>query len=344
MTWLFRSLAAAVALAAVGVVATAANAADKVTIGTVSAISDAGMFVADAKGYFAKEGIAAEFIAFDSGAKMIPPLGSGEIDVGAGSVSPGLYNATARGIAIKMVADKAGNIPGHAFQVLMVRKALIDDGSVKSLKDLKGRKVAISAAASADISTFNQAMKSAGLGFDDVEKVYMGFPQHIAAYQNGAIDASITTEPTVSAIVKLGTAVRFKGNDEFYPGAQIGAVLYSSDFGSKRPEVAKRFLVAYLKGVRDFNAAVNDGKIAGPGADEIINILVKYSNVKNPEVLKAINAHWCDPNGELRLKSLETDWAFFKERGLLDGKVTVDQVVDRSFLDAALKEIGTVKP
>jgi hypothetical protein len=43
------------------------------------------------------------------------------------------------------------------------------------------------------------------------------------------------------------------------------------------------------------------------------------------------------------MQSLETDWAFFKERGLINGSVTVAQAVDRSFVEAALKELGPAK-
>ena len=47
-----------------------------VRIGLVNASSDVGFFIADKKGYFAQEGIKAEFIEFDSGARMVAPLGN----------------------------------------------------------------------------------------------------------------------------------------------------------------------------------------------------------------------------------------------------------------------------
>ncbi|MDB5651607.1 MAG: hypothetical protein JWL62_3127, partial [Hyphomicrobiales bacterium] len=62
---MFKSSALAVALLAGSCVVS--QAADKVTIAVVNASSDAGLFVADAKGYFKQEGIEAEFISFDTG-------------------------------------------------------------------------------------------------------------------------------------------------------------------------------------------------------------------------------------------------------------------------------------
>ena len=112
--------------------------AEDVTVGTIGTITDSGFFIADKKGYFKDEGLSVKFTQFDNAARMIPPLGRGQLDVGSGSVPVGLYNAIERGISIKIVADKARNAPGYALGALMVRKALIADGKVKSLKDLKG--------------------------------------------------------------------------------------------------------------------------------------------------------------------------------------------------------------
>ncbi|MDO9439871.1 MAG: ABC transporter substrate-binding protein [Beijerinckiaceae bacterium] len=320
-----------------------ALAADKVSIAVVNASSDAGLFVADAKGYFKQEGIEASFVSFDTGAKMVAPLGAGQLDAGGGAASAGLYNAVGRGIRIKIVADKAHNVKGAGFQAIMVRKDLVDSGKVKTLADLKGMKVAITGAGGSDASVLNEAMKSVGLGYSDVEKVYLGFPQHAVAFQNGAIDASISTEPTVSRIVELGAAVRFTGNDAFYPNAQTATILFSGDFAEKRPDVAKRFMKAYIRAVRDFNAAVVDGRLTGPGADEMVAILAKYSVIKDPKTLRTMIVHGTHQDGKLNVESLRKDLAFFKETGDVKGDVSVEQVVDSSFVDAALKELGPAK-
>lgn len=323
--------------------AQAAQAADKVSVAVVNASSDAALFIADAKGYYKAEGIEAEFVSFDTGAKMVAPLGAGQLDIGGGAASAGLYNAVDRGIKIKIVADKAHNVKGAGFQAFMVRKDLIESGKVKSFADLKGMKVAITGAGGSDASVLNEAMKNGGLTYNDVEKVYLGFPQHAVAFQNGAIAASISTEPTVSKIVELGAAVRFKGNDEFYPNAQTATILMSGDFAEKRPEVAKRFMKAYLRAVREFNASIVNGRIAGPGADEMVKILAKYSVIKDEATLRSMIVHGTDPDGKLNVESLKKDLAFFKEQGDVTGKVTVEQVLDESFIQAAVKELGPAK-
>jgi len=118
------------------------QAAEKVKIAIIGGTADVGVYLADAKGWFAQEGIEVEMVPFDSGARMIAPMSTGEIDVGTGAVSAGLYNAFDREITMRIVADKGRNVKGMSFQGLMVRKALVDSGAVKTIKDLKGRKVA----------------------------------------------------------------------------------------------------------------------------------------------------------------------------------------------------------
>ena len=318
-------------------------AADSVSIGLTNASSDIALFIADAKGFFKEEDITPNFVAFDSAAKMIAPLGAGQLDVGGGAASSGLYNAIERGVGLKIVADKARNAPGFGFQSFLVRKALVDDGSVKTIADLKGRKVATVAQASSDASVLNEGLKSAGLGYGDVDKVYLGFPQQFVAYQNGAIDASITTEPTVSAILAAGTAVQLTSNDTFYPNAQTAVILYGQAFAEGKPDVAKRFMRAYVQAIRYYNDALANGKIAGKNGEDVVAIMAKYSTVKDPAVIRKMTAHAVDPNGAVNVDSLKKDWTFFKEQKQINGNVQVDQVVDLSFVNEAASELGPYK-
>jgi NitT/TauT family transport system substrate-binding protein len=327
------------------IASTFAHAADPipVRVGLAAASSDVGFFIADKKGYFKEEGLAVTFVNFDSGAKMVAPLGAGQLEVGAGSPSAGLYNAVTRGISIKIVADKGSTPPGYGFQPLLVRKDLVDSGRYKSLKDLKGMKIAGSAPGSGSTSTLNEALKKGGLKYSDVERIFLGFPQHVAALQNKAVDAAMTTEPSATKAIQSGAAVRIMGDDEIYPNHQLAVVLYSSDFIKKNPDAAKRFMRAYLRAVRVYNDALKDGHIAGPNADEVIDILTEYTNVKDPAVYRAINVQACNPNGTVHVPSLKNDLAFFKAQGEVKGAVTVDDVLDNSFAAAAVKDLGVYK-
>jgi NitT/TauT family transport system substrate-binding protein len=309
-------------------------------VGVSAASSDVVFYIADKKGYFKQEGLAVAFTPFDSAAKMVAPLGAGQLDIGGGSPSAGLYNAVERGIDIKIVADKGSTPAGYGFQPLLVRKDLVTSGRFKTLKDLKGMKIAGSAPGSASTSTLNEALKSAGLKTSDVERVFMAFPQHVAALQNKAVDAAMTTEPSATRAVQSGAAVRVMGDDAIYPNHQLAVVLYSGQFIKQNPNAARHFMRAYLKAARDYNDALEGGRIAGPNAREIIAILTEYTNIKDPKVFAAITPQGTNPDGRVHEASLKNDLAFFKEEGQVKGNVSVEQVLDTRFVEAALKELG----
>ena len=318
--------------------------AETVRIGIVGASSDAPFFIADAKGYFSAEGLTVELMPFDSGAKMVAPLGTGDLDAGGGAVSVGLYNAVKRGVGLKIVADKVHYGPGYGFASLLVRKDLIAQGKFKGYADLKGLRVAISGVGIGDESVLNEALKRGGLKCGDATPVYMGFAQHPPAHANGAIDASITNEPTSTFIQRQGGAVRFAGNDEFYPNQQTAVLLYGEPFIKNRRVAALKFMRAYLQGVRFYNDALADGCLAGPNGPEVISILTKYSSIKDAELYRAITPPAIDPDGVVNIESLTKDWQFFRDTGQLDGKVTPADIVDRSFAAEIVNELGLYVP
>ena len=333
-TWLVAT-AVVVAMTAMA----ARTQAQELTIGTIGAASDAPLFIADAKGYFAEQGLKVKFVRFDSAAKAIPSLSSGEIDVGSGATSAGLYNAVARGIGIKIVADKARNTKNYSFEDIMVRSDLYDSGKVKSLKDFKGLKVAISAKGNSEDALVNYALTKNGLGIKDIDPIYLGFPNQIAAYANKGIDASLTVEPTVTKLLQLGAAKKLVTADEIFPGFQTAVIFFSPKFAQEK-ETAKKFMIALVKAMRFYDDSLAGGHIAGQNADEVIDILVKYSFLKDPKVHRAIISQVVDPDGNLNVPALEMAWQYFKDVGEIDGKVTVKDVIDLSYVHEATKVLG----
>src|SRR5215211_3877404 len=78
--------------------ALAAQGATRVRLGVLGATVDAGFYIAADQGYFGEQGLDVEMIPFDSGARMVAPLGAGQLEAGGGAHSAGLFNAVARGI------------------------------------------------------------------------------------------------------------------------------------------------------------------------------------------------------------------------------------------------------
>jgi NitT/TauT family transport system substrate-binding protein len=330
-------------LVAALLIAHTARAQDKVSIGITNAATDAGFFIADKKGYFRAEGIEVKTTPFASAAGMIAPLGRSQLDVGGGTVAAGLYNAVEQGVYLRIVADKGSVTDKLEYSTLVVRKDLADSGRYQTLADLKGMTIAAASPGSGSESSMNEALKKGGLKYGDVKTVYMGFPQMLVALTNKGIDAAVANEPTLTRLLHGGIAVR-ASKDVIYPGQQTAVVLYSEDFLQKRRPVAQKFLTAYIRAVRDYNDAISGGRLAGPNAAEIISILTASTEIKDRDTYAAMNAFAVDPNGRIHVEGLKNDLNFFRERGLVSSRVTVEQVIDRSFAAEAVGVLGPYKP
>jgi len=319
-------------------------AAQPITVGATSSTSDAPIFIADRKGYFRAEGLDVKVANFRSAADMVAPLGAGQLEAGAGSASAGLYNAVARGIAIKIVADKASSPPGYGGTKILVRKDHVASGRYRELKDLKGMKFAMNAPGVSNTSTLNTLLKSVGLKYSDVETVDMPLPDHVAALKNKSVDASASVEPGPALAVRNGDAVVIKSDDEILPNHQIAVLLYAEDFARKRPDAARSFMRAYIRAVRFYNGALKDGRLDGPNADEVIAILSEATPIKSRDIYKLITPTGMNPDGRVNKASLAYDLAFYAEQGLVKSAVNLDDAVDGSFVEAALKELGPYRP
>src|SRR5262249_61354758 len=130
-------------------------------------------------------------------------------------------------------------------------------------------------------------------------------------------------------------AARFPGGDEFNPESETAVVFYSKKSIRERPEDAKKFMRASLRGARDYNAALDGDRLTSPAAADVIPILTEYSFIKNADVYKAMRSHYVDPNGTNNVASLKDVWHFFKNMNLIDGSATSDKVADPSFAKRA---------
>ena len=338
-----RACAAAVVLA-IFANTSPATSADLVKIAYIGGTADVGFYIADARGYLKEAGIEVEFILAGSSAKMVAPLATGDVDVGSGAVSAALYNAFDRGITMRVVADKSGNKGSLSYQHFLVRKTLWDSGEVRTLKDLKGRKFAATAQGNNESAVVEEAMRSVGLSSRDLDKVTLSMPQQVAAFANNAIDATLIAEPFLSAILKSGTAVSMMPVTKVREHSVTGIVIYSDHLIKTKPDIARRMMAAYIRGLRFYTDALKDGRLAGPGADEVTDIIAKYSVIKDKALLRSTIPHSVDPDGHVPMDSLRKDWEYYAAEKLISGKVSVENVVDTSFVETALKLLGPYRP
>jgi NitT/TauT family transport system substrate-binding protein len=296
-------------------------------MGDLPAITNAGLYIAIEKGYFQARGITVETERFASAGKMVAPLATGQLDVAVGAPSAGLYNAIAGGMDFRVVADKGQLRPGGSFVPVIVRKDLVDSGRVKSVKDLKGLKVANGAKGIALDYLLAKMLEQVGLGFDAVEVVYLSYPDGIKALASKAVDAAIAPEPwgVQAEQQKVGVRLFLTEQTPAVATFQVGVIMYAGKFIKERPKVARDFLQAYVQGIKYYTQrGLKDPEVAG--------ILSKHTKVP-VETIQATIPFYVDPGARPRVQDLAVLQDWFHQMGWVKEKVPMERVVDLSFLE-----------
>lgn len=312
----------------------------RVRVGNIGGVSSSGFLIAADKGYFAQEGLQVEMVNFRSAADTIAPLSAGQLEVAGGSPSAGLFNAILRGIPIKMVADQNSVIAGRSSGAAVVRKDLFDNGTIKDYRDLKGKKVALNAVGVSTEIMMEKLLAKGGLTSKDVEVTTMPFPDMLAAFANKAIDYAHLIEPHIANGAERGLLVRWKTNDEFYPNSQVAVVLYAPQFMEANPEAAKRFMVAYIKGVRDYNDAFFKNK----GKAQIVDLLTRITEIKDAALFDRMQLTGLNPDGFVYAESVAEDLDWYVKKGLVSEKLDIKKVVDNQYVEYALAKLGRYGP
>lgn len=314
-----------------------------VKVGVLGSTGDVALHLAETEGFFKAEGIHVEMIPFKSGAQMVAPLGTGQLDVAAGVLAAGINNLSVRGVDLKIVSDRASMPPGHGYMQFLVRKDLVESGKYKSYSDLRGMKIGTQSKGGAAESTLNELLKLGGLKFDDVNVNYLGLSELAVALGNKAIDAAFVTEPHATFALNQGYAVRVATGDQIYPNDVLGVIIYSGAFTKARPETAVGFMKAFLRACRLFDSAFEDGKmLPGVAGDKVVASYKTFTELKDDNLIRAMIPHGCDPDGKLNIAGMKKDYAFFKERGLIQGDIDIEQLIDTSFADRAVRELLAV--
>ncbi|MFI5265872.1 MAG: ABC transporter substrate-binding protein [Chloroflexota bacterium] len=304
-------------------------------IATVGSISDAGFYLADDRGYLKEAGLSIDYQRIQSGPQMVPFLATGQLDVAGGSVSGALFSAIQRGVALRIVADKGSNEPGFTFAYVLVRKDLADSGQVKGIADLKGKKVAISSTDNSGEYLADRMLRTVGLSIKDVETPILGYPDQGAGLANKAIDAGQDIEPFATQWIEKGFASFLPDKDK-YAGFQAAVVMYGPKFIEDRPEVGKKLMLAYMKGVRDYTLAFSKGK----DKEAVIQSLLQHTTVKDRALYDKMGLPGLNPDGSANDQDIAAQQDFFFARGYQKEKLDLKPVLDHQFVNYALDKLG----
>jgi len=292
-------------------------------------LSFAPFYIAQAEGYFAEEGLEVEFVEL-GGEEATPLLIQGKLDVIVG-IGAYYLNAIARGAEIKVVADK-GHVgtTGCSPSALVVRRELFETGEVDSVAELEGRTMVLRSA-SMEEYFLEKLLDTAGLTVDDLELTYMPDVATVEAMAQGTIDLCMAGEPWTTRHVQTGNAVLWIPYNDLAPGEQHVTVVYGPSLLEANPDAGRRFMVAYLRGVRQYN----QGK-----TERNLEIMAEFSGL-DKEILKAACWFYIYDDGHVNVQSLLDFQEWAVEKGYLDSVVPEEQLYDPSFIEYANQVLGS---
>lgn len=315
-----------------------AYASTTVKVGSSPVMSSAGIYLAQEMGFFAKEGLNVEVSDFaNSGAPMTALLAKGELDVGAGNLTSGLFSAMAQGYGFKIVADKGHIEKNRDYLGLLVRADHIQSGRYKQLSDLKGFKMALTALDGVSQQILvEKFLSKAGLKAADVQFVKLSYAEMNVALKTKQIDASIQLEPFLSKAHEEGFAKVVAGGSEAYPEQQSAALIFSPQFMKNRRPDAVKFMKAYIKGVRQYNRAF----LQNQGRAEVVAALKKHVALDDAKLWDKMQPVGLNDDAVLKVDALMADVNWYFDKKYLSKKLTAQDVVDLSFAKEAAKLIS----
>jgi NitT/TauT family transport system substrate-binding protein len=293
------------------------------------------IFLGIDNGYFADEGLDVSVEFMQSGSDLTPLLASGEFQAGESSAAAGLFNALARDVDVRIVADDGQLKPDTGVAAMMVRQDLLDSGEITSLADLKGRTIAVTAEGSAMNLLEVPALEKIDMTTEDVSMVTLAFPAMLAALASKDVDAAMLTEPFITQAIGDGLASILVPGHELEPDGQQVVVMFSPDLVGVQ-ELGTRFMRAWMRGVQDYIAAFGPDRV---GRDAAVASLSEHLDM-DAAVIEAGLPKGLSPDGAVNLDSLAARQQFFVDHGQVPEPVDLESVVDSGPREAALADLG----
>ncbi|MFC2023719.1 ABC transporter substrate-binding protein [Chloroflexota bacterium] len=298
---------------------------------TLPRISYAPFYIAQEEGFFAEQALEIEFVEMKRSSEAIPALAQGDLDVVGGALSVGLLNAIAREARIKLVADKGHTASsGCSSSVLIARRELVEGGQLEDPAQLKGLRVSLNPAGFTGYYV-EKLIAPFGLGLDDLEILKHPAAVELEALAEGAIDIIATSEPWVTHILQGGYGVIWLPVQDIVPGSQQSLLWYGPSLLDENPEAGKRFMVAYLKAVRQYN----EGK-----TERNLEIMTNATELERELLIEACWPRLRDDGG-INAESVLDFQSWAVDEGLLDIPITEDQFWDPGFVEHANQALSS---
>lgn len=309
----------------------AAFADDAIKIGVVKNSVYGPFFVADSRGYFSAEKVAAQLVYFDSTLLLGPAVASGSIDFAAGNATAAIYNLGGQG-ALRIVAGFAEDAPGfQLFAFVASNRAY--QGGLRSFAALPGHSVAVATVGAAAAYILNLVETKYRLDPASVRVLPLQSNSNmISAVTGGTADSFLGPATPIMPVVQGGGAklVGFSGDETRW---QLGTVYTATKTADDRHDMVERFLRAYRKGVHDYDDAFVDAsgtRRDSADAPAILGILSKYLG-QTPEALKPALGY-VNAEGRLDVADILRQIAWYKSQNMIKPDVDAAKIIDERYV------------
>jgi NitT/TauT family transport system substrate-binding protein len=214
---------------------------EEVKVAAVTGINMSPYRIAQARGYYTEAGLDVTFLDFPS-AVGVKAMIANEVH----------FSVAGGSVAAAALAD----VPVRVVFVATSRPLfyLYSQPSITSLRELRGQRIGISSRGSAPELVARAWMERAGVDPDESVWVLIGSgPARTQALIAGSVDAASLSSPSDLLAKRAGFRELVNFSREFRAGGLAGAGT-TTEFLAQRPDVARRWLEASLKGLRYMKA------------------------------------------------------------------------------------------
>ncbi|MFI5267938.1 MAG: ABC transporter substrate-binding protein [Chloroflexota bacterium] len=303
-------------------------------IGGIPSSAAAPILVPMADGSFAARGIKTTFTPVTDTAQAMVSIASGQLDIGTVTMGPAALNALNRGTDLVELASGGVDPPGHgAFAPVVVRSDLMDSGAVKTMADLKSRKVALNGKGVILEYDLYKALALGNLKPADVDVITMPWPDMVVALGTKALDAGLIGQPLATQAVSKGFGKIL--SDDYAQGNQNAVVITNKKYLAAHPDTIQAFLEVYVQYIRK----LADGAMKKD--DAALATLEKYTKV-TPDVMRQAPDQYWPKDARINAQSLGDQQAYFLSVKSVDYTQPLDfsKIIDQTLLEKALKNIG----
>ncbi|MGW2521202.1 ABC transporter substrate-binding protein [Streptomyces sp. NPDC001617] len=274
-----------------------------VKVGLIPIVDVAPLYLGEKKGFYEKQGLKLSPTLASGGAAIVPAVASGQYQFGFSNVFS-LMVAQSNGVSLKAISNGVAStgVQGKDFGATLVKK----DSSIKSAKDLEGKKVAVNTLKNVVELSVRESVKKAGGDPDKVKFVEIPFDQMPAALDKGQVDAAMAVEPALTTIEDQGGREISSPLVDVAPNLTVAMYFTSTQYAQKNPAVVKRFQTATAQSLA----------YADAHPDEVRQIVATYTKVPASVLAKVTLPKW---PADANRASIETqaqlgqEFGFFKK-------------------------------